>query len=105
MVGSHPTPTPFTVYLNTEFEQSAAALTPSEQRWALDICDAMEREGPGEKSRCLNYPKFGDVIIRRQSGVIVLFKEKAMGPRSYIAVAVGRYWRDPASGQWRTAIF
>lgn len=105
MVGSHPTPTPFTVYLNTEFEQSAAALTPAEQRWALDICDAMEREGPGEKSGRLNYPKLGDVIMRRQNGVIVLFKEKAMGPRSYIAVAVGRYWRDPASGEWRTAIF
>lgn len=80
-------------------------MTPSEQRLALDICDAMEREGPGEEPGRLNYPKLGDVIICRQNGVMVLFKEKAMGPRSYIAVAVGRYWRDPASGEWRTAIY
>lgn len=105
MGGQHQAPLPFAVYLDVQFEQSTAFLSEDEQHIALDICKSMEHGGPNNSCQRLTYPTLGEVILRRQSGVLVLFREKAMGPRSYLAVAAGRYWRDPSSGAWKTEIF
>jgi hypothetical protein len=77
--------------MEATFEKSLSNLRDHEKIIALDICDSLESGGPASQDGRWTDQAHGDVLVRLRSGVFVVFKEKRMGPRSYLAVSAGRY--------------
>lgn len=80
----------FPVYMDAPFEESLSRLRDHEMDVALDICESLERNGPTSGDGRMRHPRHGELLVRARSGVVVLFKEKYRGPRSYLAVIAGR---------------